>query len=62
MPHGEGGGGGRGERGGRVTVSSAYHEWPTLSSLAREVHRKKPLDLTNFKFENKTRTTRARFV
>ena len=30
-------------------------------SLAREVHRKLPQDLTHLKFENKSRTTRSRF-
>ena len=29
-------------------------------TFSREVHRKKLLDLTNFKFESKSRTTRCR--
>ena len=46
---------GRGEREERgVTVSSAYREKPTKSShLAPQVHRKKLLDLTHSKFENR---------
>ena len=56
VPHEEGSG--EGERKG-VTVSSAYQDWSTSLSLAREVHRKLPQDLTNFKFENRSRTTRA---
>ena len=52
-----------GERGGGVTVSSAYQEKPTKSShLAPQVHRKKPLDLTHSKFENRSRTTRSRVL
>ena len=52
------------EREGRgVTVSSAYQEKPTKSShLAPQVHRKKLLDLTHSKFENRSRTTRSRVL
>ena len=51
----------RGEMG--VTVSSAYQEKPTKSShLAPQVHRKKPLDLTHSRFENRSRTTRSRVL
>ena len=58
---------GRGRRGrrgeGGVTISSAYQEKPTKSShLAPQVHRKKPLDLTHSKFENRSRTTRSRVL
>ena len=54
---------GRGGEERGVTVSSAYQEKPTKSShLAPQVHRKKPLDLTHSKFENRSRTTRSRVL
>ena len=58
-----GGGGGRRERGGRVTVSSAHQNLHTgLSPASERFTERKPLDLPNFKFENRSKTTRARFV
>ena len=54
---------GRKGEGRGVTVSSAYQEKPTKSShLAPQVHRKKPLDLTHSKFENRSRTNRSRVL
>ena len=50
------------ERG--VTVSSANHETGPRRVITcfKEVHRKKPLVLTHSRFENRSRTTRSRFL
>ena len=47
-----------------VIASSAYQEKPTQSlfSLAPTGSPKKPLDLTHFKFENRSNTARSRFL
>ena len=46
-----------------VIVSSAYQKFAHVGlSRAPEVHHKKPLDLTHLRFENRSRTTRSRFL
>ena len=50
--------GGRGEEGGWSLPKIAH----VGLSRASEVHHKKPLDLTHLRFENRSRTTRSRFL